>query len=267
VIVGMRFARDRRRALAWWSIGVAAVTVLLVSTFPSIAGNEAIEKLFADMPPAIRMLAGAPDGIAITSAGGYLHSKLFALTLPMLLMIFGIGLGARAIAGDEADGTLELLLSNPVTRARVAAERFGAVVALIAALTAVAGIAVVISDAIVRTGLETLSIARVLEATAASGAIAILHATLAFATGCVTGKRGVAISIAAVVAIAGYLLQGLTAQSGGLGGLAAVSPWHWYLDQVIVLHGATAAALLLPLAIAVLLGAAGVLAFDRRDLR
>ena len=48
------------------------------------------------------------------------------------------------IGGDEAAGTLELLLSNPIGRMRVAAERSGALVVELAALTAVAGIGLVV---------------------------------------------------------------------------------------------------------------------------
>ena len=52
--------------------------------------------------------------------------------LPLLLLVFAIGLGARAIAGSEQEGTLELLLSNPVTRRTVVAERYLAMVGMIA---------------------------------------------------------------------------------------------------------------------------------------
>jgi len=267
MIVGLRFVRDRRRALVWWSIGVIAAVAVIASTFPSVAGNEAVEKMFEDMPQAIKMLAGAPEGIAVTSAGGYLHSKLFALTLPMLFMIFGIGLGARAIAGDEADGTLEMLLSNPVTRTRVAVERFAAMTALIAALALVAAVAVAVSNAIVGLGLETIPIGYVLAATAAACAVAVLHGALAFAAGCATGKRSLAIAVAAVVAIAGYLMHGLLVKPGELDAVLDLSPWHWYLEHVIIIQGATVLPFALPLAFTALLGAGGVVAFNRRDLR
>ncbi len=266
MIVARQFVRDRRRALLWWSVGVTAVVVMIASTFPSLAGNQAIEDLFADLPPAIQLLAGAPEGIAITSAGGYLHSKLFALTVPMLLMIFGIGLGARAIGGDESNGTLELLLANPVTRRRVAAERLAAMTGLVVALAAVTCVVIVASNKLVGAGLESLPIGHVVAATAASAGVALVHATLAFAVGCATGKRGLAITVPAVVAVAGYLLHGLTVKSG-LSAIAAASPWHWYLDRVIVMRGPSVLALTLPFAVAAALALGGVLAFERRDLR
>ena len=47
------------------------------------------------------------------SGAGYLGSELFAFMVPLLLLIAAIGAGARAIAGEEERGTLDLLLANP----------------------------------------------------------------------------------------------------------------------------------------------------------
>jgi ABC-2 type transport system permease protein len=80
---------------------------------------------------------------------GYLNSQFIANVLPVMLLAFGTGFAAWTIAGDEAAGTLELLLANPVSSARVTLERAGALLLLLAALTAATTAALV--------GLATIS--------------------------------------------------------------------------------------------------------------
>ena len=267
MIVATRAFRDRTRTLLWWSIAVSAMVLLIASMFPSIAGNEALEKMFDDMPAAVKMLAGAPEGISIVSPAGYLHSKLFALTLPLLLMIFGIGIGAHAIGGSEDDGTLELLLSNPVTRVRVAVERFVAMLALMSVLAIVAAVTMIATNMIVGEGLDDIPVGRTVAAVGASTCVAMVHASIAFAAGCVLGRRTPAIAVAAGLAVAGYMIEGLTATSNGLQFLGAPSPWHWYLDGVIIVDGPSMASIVLPLAVSAALAIVGIAVFVRRDLR
>lgn len=267
MIVGTRAVRDRARSVLWWSLGIAASTALMASMFPSIAGNDALQKMFDDMPAAVKMLAGAPEGVSLVSPAGYIHSKLLAATLPTLLLIFGIGAGATAIGGSEQDGTLELLLSNPVTRTRVAVERYLALVALLAALTAVGAVSLVISLKAVGSGLENISVGYSIAAVAGCGMIALVHASLAFAAGCVFGRRARAVAVATVIAVGGYLFEGITATSSDLHALGAPSPWHWYLSDIIIIDGPSITAFALPLVASVVFATAGVAAFNRRDLR
>jgi hypothetical protein len=48
-----------------------------------------------------------------TTPAGYLQGTLFALLGPLLLVMMAVTTGARAIAGDEEAGTLDLVLAQP----------------------------------------------------------------------------------------------------------------------------------------------------------
>lgn len=52
--------------------------------------------------------------MADLSPEGYLNGQYFNLLAPLLLLIFAIGFGARTLAGEEREGTLELVLATPV---------------------------------------------------------------------------------------------------------------------------------------------------------
>jgi ABC-2 type transport system permease protein len=43
--------------------------------------------------------------------------------LPGMFLVYGVGRGARAIAGEEEHGTLELLLVTPVSGASIIAQK------------------------------------------------------------------------------------------------------------------------------------------------
>ena len=63
------------------------------------------------------------------SPAGYLNTELFNFFAPLLLLLFAIGAGARAIAGEEERQTLDILLSMPVPRRRVVIDKFAAMLA------------------------------------------------------------------------------------------------------------------------------------------
>jgi ABC-2 type transport system permease protein len=245
------------------------VTALILSTtalYPTVKGNESFEQLANELPRAIVSAFGIDSSIGLTSAPGYLHARLFSTVLPVVLLIFGIGLGTRAIAGAEEDGTLELTLAQPITRRRLITERYASIAGLIAAITTAAAI-VVVGSAAAFGALGAVSVPGLLVACAAAGALALLHASIAFAVGAVSGRRALALGIATTVAVAGYLVHGLLGVTDALRPIQFTTPWHWYLGQNMLAHGPTVEAVALPLALSMALVAISTPRFVKRDLR
>lgn len=255
----------RRTSLLWWSVGVLAADALLAVAYPTVRDNTELDQTFAGLPPGVQAALGLQAG-AITSPAGYLNSQYFANLLPILLLVFAIGLAAWSIAGDEAAGTLELLLSNPVTRTGVASGRFAGVATEIAALTAVAALGLVVLAPF--TGLtDGLPAVRMLEASLATGLLALTFAAVAYAVGAASGSRGLAISIAAALAVGLFIVEGLAAQVPPLRPLREASPWHWLLGTDPIRRGLLWQSWVLPLATSAVVAVAGTAAFVRRSLR
>jgi ABC-2 type transport system permease protein len=265
MIVAARLLRDRRTATLWWAAGFVALTVFTVAFYPSIKDQRAIEDLLAGMPETFRTMVGYQPDVPLSSPAGYLDARLFSTIAPVLAIVYGIGAGARAPGSEEA-GTLEPLLANPITRARLLVERYLATFALLLALTVVFTLALLVLaqpfDA-----LDGISIANLLGACAAVFTLGLLHGTLAFTVGAAAGRRGLAIAVATSVAVAGYLIQNLLGLTDNPQPWRALSPWHWYLDGNMLAEGPTPAAILLPVAISAVLLSLGWIQFLRRDLR
>jgi ABC-2 type transport system permease protein len=257
--------RRRRAGLMWWSVGLVGMVALLAVAYPTVRDNAELDRTFADLPPGVEQLLGLGGGDTLTSPAGYLNSQFFANILPVMLLVFAVGMAAWIIAGDEAAGTLELLLANPIDRVRVALARFGGLVMALAGLVAVSSAALV---ALAHpTGLDQgLPAVRLVQATIASGLLALTFAALAFAVGAATGNRPVALAVAAGVAVAGYLVEGLAPQVAALRGVRAIDPWHWLIDTDPLRHGLTWQTWLAPLVAVAALVAAGLPILARRDL-
>jgi ABC-2 type transport system permease protein len=260
-----RFLLDRRRSALWWTIGMVLTVASIVALWPSMKGQPDLEDITRDLPQGVQVLFGLDDAVGLTSAPGYLQSQLFAI-LPILLIIFAVGLGTRAIGGAEEDGTLQLVAVAPVTRRRLALERFAAAGALVVGLTAI-GLAATLAVGAAVGIFESLSVSRVVVDTVAMAELALLHLAIAFAAGAATGRRGFAIATASAVAAGTYILHGLAASAAAIRPLRVVSPWWWFLDRNLLVHDPTFLAVVLPLLLSAGIVAYGVRAYERRDLR
>ena len=266
MIAFRRLLDDRRRGGIGWTVGTVVGVASTVALWPALRDSEEVDDLVQDLPATMRALIGVQEGIPLVSAAGFLQARLFSTLLPVLILVYGIGLGARAIGGAEEDGTLELAVTAPVTRRRLALERLAASVALMLGLTVVGLVTALAVGAAVGI-FDGLSAIRLCFAAFAVWTLALLHLAVAFAVGAATGRRGPAVSAASALAVGGYMLHGLAASAPALRGLRVPSPWWWFLDRNLLVHDPTFIAVGLPMLLSLILVITGVLAFERRDLR
>jgi ABC-2 type transport system permease protein len=256
----------RRRSTLWWMIGMAAMVLTILAAYPSAHDSAAgLESYMDSLPEGLVELFGASAGIGTPE--GYLNSQMYANLFPILVLVLGVGAASWAIAGAEAEGTLEMLLANPVSRRRVAVERLLGVVLLTGLLVLVATlVAAVLAPAF---ELSSLPGGALWAAGLAVWTLALVFSALAFGLGAATGSKAVAIGAGAGAAAGTYVLYGITAFISSLEFLHWISPWYWFLDAD-PLHGVTGAfwlqAVLLPLAVATVCCLAGIARLDNRDL-
>ena len=93
---------------------------------PTIEGIEGFQELVDQYPDSLMAMFGASDLANIATPAGYLNAELFGFMVPMLMAVFAVGRGGGAVAGEERAGTMELLLSQPVSRSKLVLEKFGA---------------------------------------------------------------------------------------------------------------------------------------------
>jgi len=255
---------SRRRSLAWWIGGSFVYLLFLGSAFPTLADNAAdFEKMLDSYPEALRAMFNIVEGVSLSSGPGFLHMELYSLVLPLLLIVFAVGFGARAVAGEEEDGTLDLILAGSVSRLRLLAHQFAAMTALTFLIGLVNFLAILLAGTAFDMG---LSPAKLAAATFGVVLIALVFGSLALAVGAISGKRGVAVAVASAAALAAYRVFSLADVVTWLGTVQKASPWYYYAASTPLLKGIEWAHAGVLAAIAVALPVAGGVVLNRRDL-
>ena len=106
--------RDQRRSLLAWVVGIAAYVALLCAVYPAVQKSAgSLNQYLQNLPSAFRnaFLGGSVD---FSSPAGFIDTELFSFMGPILILVFAVGFGARAVAGEEEAGTLDMVLAYPV---------------------------------------------------------------------------------------------------------------------------------------------------------
>jgi len=255
-----RWLTDSRRGLVGWSLALTLVVLMYLPLFPSLASSGALQNSVDSLPPDLAEAFGMGQ---MTDGAGYAQSTVYGLLGMLLLTVAAIGAGSRAVAGDEEHGGLELTLAHAVARRRVVLERAAAIALTVLGLAALVGLVAAAVNAPADLG---LSAGGLLGGTLALGALALLHGAVALTVGSATGRRVVALSAAAGVAVLGYLANTLGPRLSWGEAAQAASPFHWAYGADPLRNGPDWSGLgLLVLATVVLTGVAAV-ALDRRDV-
>lgn len=263
-LVVRRMLRDRLKSLTWWTLAIGALALVVVASYPSVRdAASAMEQFAESMPEGMLEAMGAEAGI--TSPEGYLNSQFYSNIFPILLLILGIGAAAWTVAGAEREGTLEALLANPVSRSRVALERFAGVAVLVAVPTLVATLLLIAT----RTPFEydAISAENLAAAGVATYLLVMVFVALTFAVGAAIGSKGAAIAVGAGLAAATYVVFALSTFVELFENLRFLAPWHWFLDNSPLTEGWTWPAIGWPLLVIVPAVIVGTVLFTRRDLR
>jgi ABC-2 type transport system permease protein len=251
--------RDQRRALLGWSLGVAALVLVMALVWPTVRDMHDIQKFLNSYPKALRKLFRLD---AYGTGEGYLNSELFSLMVPAMFLVFSIARGARLIAGEEEDGTLDVVVCTAPSRGRVVLEQAGALVTLTVLLSVALFVASLLASWMVAMDVAIWDLVR---GTVAMAAIGLEYGFLAFAIGAATGRRGLAIGVATALAVASYVLYVLGQLVHGITPYRGLSSFSQALDRGPV--GTTwPPGLVTMLAIAAVATVVGVVRFDRRDL-
>jgi ABC-2 type transport system permease protein len=250
---------DNRRGLLSWMIGTALVAMMYAAFYPQLA-KGAMADAVAAFPDSLKQAFRLDD---LSSAAGYLGSSTFGILLPLLALAYGTATGARAIAGDEEAGYLDLLLAHPVSRTRLLLQRFAALAAGSTAIAALVFLAMVAIRSAAQ--LDTISISEFAAQCLALALLAITFGALAFLVGAIVGRRSLVLGVTAALGVLAYAANGFANQLG-IAWAQKLSPFHYYIGAEPLKNGIDWTGTLTLAAVTAVLVAAATWAFTRRDL-
>lgn len=242
-------------------ISVSALVAAVVAFYPSVKGDASLDKSFGDLPDVVRSFLGSNS---IITPVGYLASRVFAWLVPAVLIALMVGRGAAAIAGEEENHTLNLVLALPVSRRSVLLQRLLAmltelVIVLFAVwlpLVALSGV----SDITIGIGYQTAAVV-------SAGVLALAFGALALAAGAATGSRAFALGIGSALAGAGYVIETIARVVSSLRPLRPLTVWRWYDNKQPLTDGIDPVGMSVLIVLSVIVLVGGWLLFERRDVR
>ena len=259
-----RAFRDHERGLLAYVVGFVLLIVAVGSVYPTVRSNTSYAELVKQYPKELLALFGAKEGSDLSSAPGYLGVELMGFMAPLIMIVQAMGFGSGTIAGEEERGELDLVLAAPVTRSRVLGEKCVALVLGVVALAATFFVAILAVGAATDMKLPVGDLAA---GTVALGTLALFFGVLALAIGAATGRRAIAISVAAGFAIVAYLVNALSEVADWLRPLRSLSPVYQTIGRQPLFRGVAVLPTLVLLAVTFAIACAGAWAFRRRDIR
>ena len=253
--------RDLRWPTFWVALGMGAMTGYFALLFPTYARIVDLNSILDKMGPAAKLL-GASMGDASTLIG-FLHIELFSMILPALMVAFAAGMASGFTAGEESRGTIDVLLSYPVSRRRLVLEKTLAVVLGCLVSAAVVWVFAVVGAALSASDLPGDKLAAALVMVVLLG---LAFGAIALAISAFTGNRGAAIGIAVALMVAMYLIDALANIVDGLNAIRPLSLFRYYMGSDPLRNGISLpdAGVLLAVAVACLV--ASLFLFERRDM-
>jgi ABC-2 type transport system permease protein len=207
--------QELRQSMLGWSLGLLVYGLFIALLYPLVALQPVPEFLHA-----FAMLVGVEN--AVTTPEGWFQAAGFALILPLALCSLTVWAGSRLIVVDEQNGSLEMLLSYPLSRWRLIFEKFMALVAGVFLLCA--ALWLVLASVTFAFGLM-ISSTYLAAACLGLALLTLVFAGLAFYIASYTGRAGYARLLTWGVLLVTYLFGAVWLH--GIGFLRWFSPFYY----------------------------------------
>lgn len=248
-----------RRGILGWLAGIAAITLLYASSYHSVSGAKAAA--LNHYPASLKQALNLQD---LSSPAGYLNSTVFGIPLLLLTTVLAISTAARAVAGDEDSGALDLWLSYPVSRSQLVLGRLLSMVATLALLASVLFLEV---TALRRPASLRVDIGDLAASCLTWLLFASCLAALALLASASLGRRSTTLAVTSALALVAYLCDSFLPLVTGLGWTRSVSPYYWFLGGNPLENGLQARHCGLLLAVTAIAALLAARRLDSRDVR
>lgn len=253
--------RIRRGSILGWAAGLAFFAVVYMAFYPALP-PEMLELNLQEVE-----IYRALGVMEMATFEGYMASTVFNF-LPLLLGIFAITSGANALAGEEDNGTLELLVALPLARWQVVLTKALAMTISALIVFSLVGLALMSGFAAIQSQFEaTATAAGLFRITLSYLPITLVFMMLSLFLGAYLPHRRAAMVMATVALLFSYFGNNLANLVEGLRPVQRFLPFYYVDSSVTALvEGPAWGDLLLLLAVALVFLLLAVLSFARRNI-
>lgn len=226
-----------------------------------LAIDDTLATFMDRVPEVMTALIGGAD---MSTPEGWYQGETFSIMAPAAVILVTAVIGSKAVAGEEADRTMGLLLANPIPRRTVVLQKTLTMIVAAAVVGLFTYLGVMGGSLIAGLGMSWANVGGISLLVTLLG---LVFGGLTLLVGAATGRARIAVSTTIGVAFACYLVDGFFALSETLAPWKRITPWHYYTSGDPILNGLdwTNVAVLTALFVALVVGS--VFAFDRRDVK
>ncbi|MBA3825653.1 MAG: ABC transporter permease subunit [Ktedonobacterales bacterium] len=258
--VFLKTLREYRIAILGWGVGLGLLMYAVLTAVASLTATQAARDALTSLAASFVWIA---EPVKITTPGGYATWK-YGFTI-LIMALWPLLVGSRLLRGEEERGSLDVLLSVPQGRGRVALEKLAALwmallgMGLIIGLLSAAGGAGVHADFGLGGGL--LFGLNLVLISAVFGGIALLISQFTLRAGTAAGATG-------ALLLFFIILDMLHRVISNTEWLSRLSPVYYYnlSKPLIPSYGVNLGALLVLFVLSVVLSGGAIWLFVRRDV-
>lgn len=253
----------------WRMIFICGSFMIVLAVYVAVLLNdsklvEQMTTLLASVPFLLKTFGGG-DAAFMASPAGLLNYSFFGWVMWMLSG-YAVAAGLNITANEEERGILDVVLSAPLPRWRVLAEKLAAHILVLVGIVLISAMGMVVA-----VSLSSVLRDQVTPGQLVVSAINMLPSTilvLAFTAlaGVVFRRRNTAMMVGTFFVVASFLVETLGRNLDTGGGLRALSYFNYYDSATVMQHGLNVGNVGLLLGAAALLTALTVWRFQRREI-
>ena len=257
--IWIKTASEHQALLFIAAAGLFAMTVVVGPMYNLI--EDALKTMGDTIPEELMALFGGGD---MSTPEGWYQIEMFGLMLPIATIAVAIVIGTAAIAGEENNNTMGLLLTNPIRRSTVVLQKTGTMVLFAAIVGAAAFLGTMAGSLLGSLGLNVWNVAA---ASTLGTLLGLVFGAIALALGAATGRTQIAAYGATGLAVVSFVANGFLPLSDSLEGLAKLQPFYYYLTSDPLNNGMDWGHAGVLIGLIVFFVAAALVLFQRRDLQ
>jgi ABC-2 type transport system permease protein len=252
---------DRARSTLWWVIGSVAIISWVSLVYPILRDSEEMKGFIDDLPSGMLAVFGIDPATYLTGAG-FLQAQFFSLFGPLMVIGLAVSLAVGATAKEEKDGTMDMLLSVPVSRTSVILQKASMVLTLVAVVVMSMAATLIILNVVIDLG---LSIEGIFAVNLSLAMLGLVFGGITLVAGAFSGRPSAAIGVGVLTAVLAWFATVFANLFDWLEIPARISPFTWYLDGSPLIDGWATGQIWLSLTVVALTALATFL-FTRRNI-
>lgn len=246
--------------LIWLSVSVLLM-VYVVNIYPSFKGNAIIDIINIKFPPALQKAFG----LNVMNFDNVM--SFIAMMIPYIILLGGIYAGilfSSIVSKEENDGTIEFLLSKPVTRVKILFSKLFAAIFYVVFFVVITFLATFISLKAINVSFDGKKLLLLASATFLA---MLTFAMLCFLVSMFVFKTRILIPISVGIIFATYLLKALSELSDKGQFIKYLSPFEYFDAATILKNGLRPLYLSISIIFIIICFVSSVIQYDKKDFR